>query len=395
MMKYTEHEIKVVIGASYGDEGKGLMTNYFCDEARKADKPCITVLHNGGAQRGHTVAKRDGTRHVFHHLSSGTLSGADTFFADSFILNPLVFRGEYSELCPDTRIFCSPRCKWSTPFDMMINQIAEDSRGNARHGSCGYGIWETLVRYDSAKTVAFPDFILMDLARKREYLKNIRDIYLPARLSQIGVNSIPDEWREILLDDNLIENFIEDCVFFREHVIFTENSVLENYPYIVFEGAQGLLLNQDLGENERHTTPSFTGAENPVRLITELAGESAVEVCYVTRAYLTRHGAGPFPGECEKSEINSAITDNTNLPNAYQGAIRYGKLDTASLRERIAADFAKFGKIGNCGISVAITHLNETNGQIVTPSGGLSPEAIGEMKKYLSFAEIEEPLRQG
>ncbi len=393
MMKYAKHEIKVVIGASYGDEGKGLMTNYFCEKA--AGKPCLTVLHNGGAQRGHTVAKRDGARHVFHHLSSGTLSGADTFFADTFIINPLVFRGEYSELCPDTRIFCSPRCKWSTPFDMMINQIAEDSRGDARHGSCGYGIWETLVRYDSAKPVAFPDFILMNLAQKREYLKNIRGSYLSARLSEIGVKNIPDEWREILSNNNLIENFIEDCVFFREHVIFTENSILENYPYIVFEGAQGLLLNQDLGENERHTTPSFTGAENPVRLITELSGESTVEVCYVTRTYLTRHGAGPFPGECEKSEINPAITDNTNVPNAYQGAIRYGKLDITKLRERISTDFAKFRAIKNCGMSLAITHMNETDGQIITPSGGVSPKSIGEMKKYLSFAEIEEPMRQG
>lgn len=386
-MKYTEREIKVVIGASYGDEGKGLMTNYFCEEARKAGKPCVTVLHNGGAQRGHTVAKRDGTRHVFHHLSSGTFAGADTFFADTFIINPLVFRGEYSELSTNVRVFCSPRCKWSTPFDMMINQIAEDSRGNARHGSCGYGIWETLVRYDNTKTVTFPDFILMDIAQKREYLRNIRDSYLPARLSEIGVKTVPGEWREILSDNNLIENFIKDCVFFREHVIFTEDSVLENYPYIVFEGAQGLLLNQDLGENEHHTTPSFTGAENPVRMIAELTGKNAVEVCYVTRTYLTRHGAGPFPGECSKDDINPVITDNTNVPNVYQGTIRYGKLDIASLRERIDADFAKFGEIENCGISLAITHLNETDGRVITPSGKISPEAIKGMKKYFSFDE--------
>ncbi len=387
MMKYTEHEIKVVIGASYGDEGKGLMTSYFCEKAGKAAKPCITVLHNGGAQRGHTVAERNGVRHVFHHLSSGTFSGSDTFFADTFITNPLVFRGEYSELSPKIKVFCSPRCKWSTPFDMMINQIAEDSRGNDRHGSCGYGIWETLVRCDNTQTVTFPDFILMDLAQKREYLKNIRDKYLPARLYELGVKSIPTEWQKILLDDNLIENFIADCVFFREHTIFTENSVLENYPYIVFEGAQGLLLNQDLGENEHHTTPSFTGAENPVRLITELLEQSTVEVCYVTRSYLTRHGAGPFPGECEKSEINPVMTDKTNIPNAYQGTIRYGKLDIADLRKRISADFAKFGAIGNSELSLAVTHLNETDGQIITPNGGFSPRSIGEMKKYYSFDE--------
>lgn len=386
-MKYTKREIKVVIGASYGDEGKGLMTSYFCGEARKSGKDCLAVLHNGGAQRGHTVVGSDGTRHVFHHLSSGTFSGADTFFADTFIINLFVFRGEYSEISTNVNVFCSPRCKWSTPFDMMINQIAEDSRGNARHGSCGYGIWETLVRYENTRTVSFPDFILMDSSQKREYLRNIRDNYLPERLGGLGVRSVPDEWREILSEDNLIENFIEDCVFFREHTIFTENSVLENYPYIVFEGAQGLLLNQDLGENERYTTPSFTGAENPVRLIEELAGESAVEVCYVTRTYLTRHGAGPFPGECEKDEIDPLMTDNTNVPNVYQGAIRYGRLDIESFRYRIAADFAKFALIENPVMSVAITHLNETDGQIITANGAIPPEKIGVMKKYCSFDE--------
>lgn len=78
MMKH-EREIKVVIGASYGDEGKGLMTDFFCKDALDKGKECLTVLHNGGSQRGHTVSTRDGIRHVFHHLSSGTFSCSDTF----------------------------------------------------------------------------------------------------------------------------------------------------------------------------------------------------------------------------------------------------------------------------------------------------------------------------
>lgn len=100
-----DREIKVVIGASYGDEGKGFMTDYFC---KKADKPCITVLHNGGSQRGHTVISPDGRRHVFHHFGSGTFNGSDTYFADSFIVNPMVFAQEYKELNPDINIYCSP-----------------------------------------------------------------------------------------------------------------------------------------------------------------------------------------------------------------------------------------------------------------------------------------------
>lgn len=57
-------EVKVVIGANYGDEGKGLMTNYFARQADKKHKKCLNILFNGGAQRGHTVENGD-FRHVF------------------------------------------------------------------------------------------------------------------------------------------------------------------------------------------------------------------------------------------------------------------------------------------------------------------------------------------
>lgn len=60
--------VKVVIGSNFGDEGKGLMTDYFCAEASKRNESCIVALCNGGAQRGHTVVTPDGIRHVFHHL---------------------------------------------------------------------------------------------------------------------------------------------------------------------------------------------------------------------------------------------------------------------------------------------------------------------------------------
>lgn len=391
-MKYSEHEIKVVIGASYGDEGKGLMTDYFCSQAHKSGKACLTVLHNGGAQRGHTVSVKDSIRHVFHHLSSGTFAYSDTYFADTFILNPMVFAVEHSELFPCTKIYCSALCRWSTPFDMIINQIAEDSRGENRHGSCGFGIWETIMRYGSNNTVSFLEFMEMSKSKKTEYLKNIRDCYLPQRLSVLGIDEISEEWQETINNEKLIDNFISDCEYFHENTVLTDSSILENYPYIVFEGAQGLLLSQDFGENEKHTTPSFTGAENPVRMIGMLSGKSNVEVCYVTRTYLTRHGAGPFEGECHKNEIASDITDMTNVPNGYQGTLRYGRLDIKSLRERINADFAKFGSVPNAEMSLAVTHLNETNGKIVTPSGYALPESIGVNKLYYSYDEYGEKL---
>lgn len=388
-----EREIKVVIGASYGDEGKGLMTDYFCECANNPVKPCITVLHNGGSQRGHTVISKDGLRHVFHHLSSGTFAGSDTYFADSFIINPLIFAKEYKELEPETNIYCSPRCMWSTPFDMILNQIIEDSRGDKRHGSCGYGIWETIVRYNNTKTVTFPEFMAMENADKVKYLENIRDKYIAERLKKIGVNVIPSEWKDIVYSDRIIEHFIDDCKLFHDVVKYADEIILERYPCIVFEGAQGLLLSQNNTEHQEHTTPSFTGAENPVRIIKNLNGRNKIEICYVTRSYLTRHGAGDFPQECAKSEINADMIDRTNVPNDYQGTLRYGRIDVNELKQRIFSDYAMFSGFDDMKISLAVTHLNETDGKLITTEGGKSPECIGIDKIYYSYSE-KMPLEQ-
>lgn len=376
-------DIKVVIGASYGDEGKGFMTNYFC---RNADKPCITVLHNGGSQRGHTVISKDGLRHVFHHLSSGTFSGSDTYFADSFIINPLVFADEYSKLNPKTKIYCSIDCMWSTPFDMMLNQIIEDSRGDSRHGSCGYGIWETIVRYKNSDTMPFRDFMFLNAGSKTAYLKKIREKYMPERLKSAGIYRIPEKWQDIIQNDNLITGFINDCIFFDSSIIYSDTGVLENYPCVIFEGGQGLLLSQS--ETNPHTTPSYTGAENPVRIIKTLNGTNNIEVSYVTRSYLTRHGAGGFSHECTKAEINPDMTDKTNVPNDYQGAIRYGKINIPELRQRIMNDFTKFSGFENMVLSVAVTHLNETDGKLVTSDGMENPENIGTENMYKFYSEI-------
>ena len=77
--------IEAVIGANYGDEGKGLFTEYLC---RNRPSP-IVVLSNGGSQRGHTVSNHETSiRHVFHHFGSGTLLGVPSVYSKTFLLNP-------------------------------------------------------------------------------------------------------------------------------------------------------------------------------------------------------------------------------------------------------------------------------------------------------------------
>ena len=84
-----------------------------------------------------------------------------------------------------------------------------------------------------------------------------------------------------------------------------------------------------------------------------------IEVCYVTRTYMTRHGVGKFDSECSKDEINPNMVDLTNVPNEFQGTLRYGKLNLNDLKNRIENDFNS--NSGNLDIkkSLAITHMNE------------------------------------
>lgn len=80
-------KVDVVIGANYGDEGKGLVTEFLSSSSENS----IVVLANGGSQRGHTVNDPVYGKHVFHHFGSGTLRGKPTYFAESFLLNPMQF----------------------------------------------------------------------------------------------------------------------------------------------------------------------------------------------------------------------------------------------------------------------------------------------------------------
>jgi adenylosuccinate synthase len=106
---------------------------------------------------------------------------------------------------------------------------------------------------------------------------------------------------------------------------------------VIFEGAQGLLLDQDRGFFP-HVTRSNTGLRNVV-VLAEEAGIGALDVTYATRAYMTRHGAGPLPGELPDQPY-AGIRDETNRPHRWQGSLRFALLDLDLLAGAVRADLA-------------------------------------------------------
>lgn len=356
-------DIKIVIGANYGDEGKGLMTDFFAADAAGKGMRTLVICSNGGSQRGHTVITPEGIRHVFHHFGSGSFAGADSWLPRYYVVNPMIFMEEYTTLSgkgiKDMIVYMDPECPVTTPFDMITNQLLEEHRGSKRHGSCGAGIWETLIRQGPGleKMRDMSDnelrYLLRTDCREQMFL----------RLRRAGLTEIPRGWREIIDDEALAENYIRDFRLMLSHCIIKSGDILKDYERLIFENGQGLLLDRSRREFGCHTTPSSTGLRNPAEIIREhLRGETAeAECCYVSRTYLTRHGAGPFREECAKEEINGSMRDLTNVPNPHQGTMRYGKHDKKAFLKRIREDYdsMRLPEGFRKRMSIALTHVNE------------------------------------
>ena len=246
--------VKIVIGANFGDEGKGLMTDYFASKNNNS----IAVMHNGGAQRGHTVVTPEGIRHVFHHFSAGTYAGAATYLSKDFIVNPVLFRQEYEKLVKHgvkPKVFINPRCKLTTIYDMLINQVIEADRGADKHGSCGVGVFETLYRnqhgidfknkfeYNPLK-MEVQEFEMFNFIGQISFLDCVRKEYVPKRFDVFGLKNISVDFLNVLNSDNAIINFIDDYRFMRNHSEWANDDIIEKYDNVIFENAQGLLLDQ-------------------------------------------------------------------------------------------------------------------------------------------------------
>ena len=363
--------VEVVIGANYGDEGKGLVTEFCC---RNSDSPLV-VLSNGGCQRGHTVNNvENGIRHVFHHFGSGTLLGAPSIYSKTYLLNPIKYIEEKLELEKDgikPIAFRAPGCILQLPGDMLVNQSLEKHRSKSRtkHGSCGWGIWETILR-NKEKPLLFEDFKELSFNDKRSCIIEALDSQITRRLEPEGA-VVDNDLYKIVVRDGFIEHFIRDFEEMERDVKVLSTDDLLNVDWgiycsrdvktLVIENAQGLLLDKkyapidENGKTDVHSTPSKCGLEGALDALGDTSHIDGISIFYVSRAYLTRHGDGPFHEE----DISVSFPDKTNMPNEYQGSLRFGLINESTfikMKRRIAEDSSIFE---GAEVNLVATHMNE------------------------------------
>lgn len=354
---------QAVIGAGHGDEGKGLVT----DILAASSSGSVVVRSNGGAQAGHTVVAANGARHVFHHIGSGALAGAPTHLGARFVAHPMLLLDEWQalrDLGASVEISSDPRAIVTTPFDMMVNQALETARGAARHGSCGLGFGETIERNLGPEfSLRTGDLHRRDLAAR---LRGIWRDWLPRRLARLGMAALPDVMTQDLDSECIIERFIADCCAYLDRVALWPDSRIAEKGAVVFEGAQGLMLDQEYGAFP-HVTRSNTGLRNMLS-IAEEAGITEIDAVYVTRCYATRHGAGPLAHETDSLD-GIVVDDPTNAPNDWQGTLRFAPLDSDILRAAIDHDLRLAGSGPTVNAGVAVTCLDQAEGNLSIRAG--------------------------
>lgn len=391
-----------VIGAGWGDEGKGLMTDAVCARLSWEGRDVTVVRSNGGAQAGHGVTLSDGRHHVFHHVGAGAFTGAATHLSRFFVSHPMVFFEELDALekkgVHTPLVTVDPRSPITTPWDMAINQAAEIARAEGKHGSCGLGFGETLERMEKGPVLQMEDLWRNGL---RDRLIEIRDNWVPLRLASLGIAIPSGPLRDVLGgSDVILDRFIEDLERYAVRVRMVSDRHLADQDAVVFEGAQGLRLDMDLGDFP-HVTRSHTGLLN-ISKIAQEAGISDIEAFYVTRAYATRHGAGPLPHDCGTSPLpGTEVVDQTNLSNEWQDAIRYAPLDLRSMKQIINADLARSASEGlhiDAGIAVTcIDQIREPVGICAFDDHGEGNPMIGPVSQEavadVIAGQIERPLK--
>lgn len=295
---------KAVIGLGFGDEGKGLTTNFLCLQNPDA----LVVRYSGGQQAGHTVVL-DGKRHVFSNFGSGTLNGNPTYWSRFCTLDPFGLYNEMQillKLGAVPFIYIDGKCPITTPMDKELNQ---SNKNNLSDGTCGVGVGATLYREEKFFSLLFEDL----------FSPSVLDIKL-----KIFRERMPE------VSDEQIDVFKHCVKYITEHRNIKLTYGIPKNNGIIFEGSQGLLLDQHYGFFP-HVTRSNTGSVN----IAELG--YIPEFFCITRAYQTRHGNGPMTNEDIEHKFNLNPLE-TNVFNDFQGKFKVSLLDLDLLEYGIMKD---------------------------------------------------------
>ena len=336
----------VVVGAQWGDEGKGKVVDLLASNFKKV------VRFQGGHNAGHTVVI-DGVKYALHLLPSGVLrEGTENLIANGVVIDPLAlcremdnFEEKGTKLTPE-KLKISDRAHMILPFHGILDRSREAASngemGSRKIGTTGRGIGPAYEWKAGRRGFRFCDIVNEELfvQKVKAEVEYIQHAFSHIReLVELDAEAMLNE---LLPAVKRLRPFVVDGVYDLNESL-TERSVL-------FEGAQATLLDIDFG-----TYPFVTSSNSSVAGVFNGAGVSykAIDqVIGITKAYATRVGEGPFPSEDhgeggeELRQLGNEFGTTTGRPR------RCGWLDLVALR---------YARIINGFDAVAVMKLDVLN----------------------------------
>lgn len=332
-------EAWIVFDLGFGDAGKGAATDFLVRDRGAR----LVVRWNGGGQAGHRVVAPDGRAHVFSQIGSGSfVAGVRTHLGPGFVLHPGGLLVEALRLAeagvPDAlaRLSLDRDATLVTPFQQAAGRLRELGRGEARHGTCGVGVGEAVSDALAGHGDALRAGDLGDGARLLRCLaaQQERKRSELAEARQLAGEAAALEWA-VLDDPAVVGRAAEACRALASRVTLLDpdegRALMLDAERVVFEGAQGVLLDEVWGFHP-HTTWSDTTPAGALRLLEGTGAE--VRRLGLLRAYATRHGEGPLPTE---EPAHPGRLDPENRDGGWQGPFRAGPLDLVLLAYALEA----------------------------------------------------------
>jgi len=315
----------VVLGTQWGDEGKGKIVDLLTQEVS------AVVRFQGGHNAGHTLVI-DGKTTVLHLIPSGILrENVLCMIGNGVVLSPEALIKEMAGLekagvSVSKRLKLSPACPLILPYHVALDQARELKRGNAKIGTTGRGIGPAYEDKVARRGLRLAD--MMDPQRLRAKLAEVMEFHNFSLVNYYGVDalSVDDVYEQCLEMAEQLRPMVAD-------VTQMIHAMRENGDSIMFEGAQGALLDIDHG-----TYPFVTSSNTTAGGVSTGSGFGPMYIDYIlgiTKAYTTRVGGGPFPTELS-CEVGQGLAKRGHEFGATTGrARRCGWFDAVLLKRAI------------------------------------------------------------
>ncbi len=311
----------VVVGTQWGDEGKGKITDFLAEGAD------VVARYQGGNNAGHTILI-DNKKYKLTMIPSGIFNHNKTcVIGNGMVINPEALISEIQYIHDNgfssNNLKISDRAHVIMPYHLVLDALEEDRKGDNKIGTTRKGIGPCYMDKAARNGIRISD--LMDA---EEFQQRVRQIMVEKNNMIVQVYG-----GEPLDTEQIIKDYLSYAEVLRPYVTDTSvvlNDAIDEGKKVLFEGAQGVMLDIDQG------TYPFVTSSNPSAggvCIGSGVGPSKIQqVIGVAKAYTTRVGDGPFPTE-QDNEIGQTIRDKGHEYGTVTGRPRrVGWFDTVVVR---------------------------------------------------------------